>query len=428
LEQVGKGFISVDTIKLMLGSCEYSLSDSPALRVWQQAPTNTRLKKGLLWRQQNGEWVRGYGASWGDGVVFVQLMPGLGLRADEPPRCFVTFSAPKVVFGHNLYAVDCDQLAAAFCAVEKTLRDIGIECDIMRAEISRLDLCRDVRVRRKVADYIPMLRLMHVPYQQGGKVFETTVSKLNKQRGTVFYDKFKQMKKRYPEWRRELPDAAILRTEHRLRNAGAVRRAFASAGNWPAKRRMTAARLVECYQIAPHIFLKHMGRIFRPDELARCRASSAYPHRLARHVPDCEALLRQLQEEQIEDVAASYPRKALAVLHQVEELEAAMNGAVLGTEGGSFSRTVHLNRLLHKRQRMSRSQQSKERRLATDVVRFAILKCGVPCVALIEELCAKLCASDLRLVAGTADLALDPVPQASLSESFDGELTDRQCA
>lgn len=81
-----------------------------------------------------------------------------------------------------LLPVDVKELQGALREASDLLNSIGIDTDIMKAKISRLDIFRDIRLQHSISDYIPLLASLHVPYHKIRNYYLTSICWGNKRR------------------------------------------------------------------------------------------------------------------------------------------------------------------------------------------------------------------------------------------------------
>jgi len=158
-----RGRVSIDTSLLYIPGDACRISDKPALEVIRAGKSKWKLMDKFLWHDATGKAVKGAMATCIGEDCLISLRPDRDFGGGGKPPCFIVLSAPKVLRGNDLDPIDGSMLDGVLSGVEETLRSIGIETNIMAAQVSRFDLFRIMRMKRAVRDYIPVARSLPVP-------------------------------------------------------------------------------------------------------------------------------------------------------------------------------------------------------------------------------------------------------------------------
>jgi len=144
-------------------------------------------------------------------------------RKGDVSLCFVHFSVPKIHNrGSNFYSAGREGSTAAIKAVETDMRWYGVNTDLMKAQVSRVDLAHTIQPEYSFAHYVPLFRLL----MNTAPVFDTDTGTVcmragSSRRALVIYDKIKEMQDKGQDTS-PYPEKAI-RFEYRLQKAQAVR-------------------------------------------------------------------------------------------------------------------------------------------------------------------------------------------------------------
>jgi hypothetical protein len=181
---------------------------------------------------------------WGAGNLQVTIGPfgaksGRNIRGwDVPIGCWIEFTPSTILRGHNACIVTESLFQKALVKVEERLQRQGLIVDLLDANLSRVELCRDVALPRDVYDYWRILREVHVPYGRANYDFPNGFWRGGKSIRISGYDKRRQMR---DAWTRQLgleelppdmkapgedclPGEYTLRLEWQLRNPETVER------------------------------------------------------------------------------------------------------------------------------------------------------------------------------------------------------------
>jgi hypothetical protein len=209
----------IDTLHLSLQGFEISRG---ALLEVQPSTFNAATKKKRgdypLWTA-DGETVTGARAYLNSEHWNVTVQPR-GEHAPLSPVCLVSFSAGKLVTGSNYEPADFATVKAASKQLESELRDAGIETNIERAKLTRLDACRNLSMDEPFKAYHPALKIIRVTRTENFD-YGTTYLIKNGVHQTCFYDKRVEMKRK----KRKLDGlpANCLRVERRLMTGRKIR-------------------------------------------------------------------------------------------------------------------------------------------------------------------------------------------------------------
>jgi hypothetical protein len=184
----------LDSIKLCLDG--YKITDDLDVDVFQ--PTvNTKtgeLRGHYPLLRSGSDWIRGSKAVCNLEELRVTLKP---FTPSEPDHigCWAEFSVPKVVDGSNYQPADFETTKAAFASVQKQLKTQGIETDILKATISRLDVCKGVLTSQPYQAYAPVLGRLQGT-RMATRDYGTTFLWHNGSHEICAYDKIEEMKRR----------------------------------------------------------------------------------------------------------------------------------------------------------------------------------------------------------------------------------------
>lgn len=170
--------------------------------------------------------------------AFINCGP-ISVTVYDPDCMHVEASLPNVLGQNNRQPVDTShRFEMALKAIQERLKTLGIEADLVGADITRLDICRNVRTDDRLPDYEPVLQRCSFPrtelrrYEDGGYHWTNGSRQIN------FYGKgakegtdpqvqrleYRLTKKRSVGAQIDVKSVARL-----LENFGAVRQAYRSA-------------------------------------------------------------------------------------------------------------------------------------------------------------------------------------------------------
>ena len=121
---------------------------------------NGRKRRDVVLWCEGGEPVRGQSAVAKLGCFKFYLAC---INPCKPPQLSVTFSFPRWKWGHNARPVTQDDVANVIEDINAAAAELGLWADTARAQITRLDLFRDVVVERTFEDYLEVLRAVEPP-------------------------------------------------------------------------------------------------------------------------------------------------------------------------------------------------------------------------------------------------------------------------
>lgn len=112
--------------------------------------------------------------------------------------CSVHFSAPKIksIGDNNFNSINKNDLIDIAIDVEKQLKLAGIDVNIKKAKLSRIDLFKNVKTKFNIIEYKDIFELFNMKRQNEivNRSYYTTFYKGNKSRMLVIYDKVNEMK------------------------------------------------------------------------------------------------------------------------------------------------------------------------------------------------------------------------------------------
>lgn len=214
--------VGVDTVKLCLMAPDYRIAPENQLTV-KPPNAGAQWRDAALWQRGDGSIQTGSSAFYNyENLVHVDLTPTDG---HTYPMLYVQFSLPKLAHGQsNLYPADPASIKPIMRRIQRVLAEAGILCDIMEAEISRLDLFRNIPMDHDFRSYAPVLKAIHPSYLQPSRQDQQTTVYWgfdNQSRSIIAYDKTQQMRDNgvTPP---ALPEN-LLRLEFRFKKAEKVR-------------------------------------------------------------------------------------------------------------------------------------------------------------------------------------------------------------
>ncbi len=149
------------------------------------AKKGRKVRQGMLWRE-GGEPVWGRSAVAKSGCFDFYLAR---INPCKPPQLTVKFSFPRSIWGHNACPVRQDEVATVIEAINKRAAQLGLTVDTARAQITRLDLFRDVMVEHTFDDYLEVLRAVEPPYGKRFEERDTWILRGTKPTRWAIYDK-----------------------------------------------------------------------------------------------------------------------------------------------------------------------------------------------------------------------------------------------
>lgn len=210
----------IDTVKLCLS--DWEIRDTSRLVV-QPSPMNYGTGELTsdypLWRNERGEIQRGNKAYLNTEKLHVDIKP----FSSGDVECFVHFSIPAVHNGENYYSVGKDGTEAVMKIVEGELGDAGIETNIERAHLSRIDTFKNVITEEPFFSYSSLFSTLEAS-RKVRRDYGTTFLWSNTQQELCIYDKIAEMEKKkintsgYP--------AQTMRFEYRLLNKRKIENAL----------------------------------------------------------------------------------------------------------------------------------------------------------------------------------------------------------
>lgn len=148
-----------DTLKLQV--IDWQIKDNNQLEV---KPASYKLcseinSDGYGLFEHKGAVVYGAKAYYNDSEINVTVAP---LKTGEI-GCFVQTSVPKITTGNNYYSVGRGGLQAGLNKIQKKLNEIGVNCNIQNAKVSRMDLFKNAILAEPFSTYFPVLSLLQMP-------------------------------------------------------------------------------------------------------------------------------------------------------------------------------------------------------------------------------------------------------------------------
>ncbi len=157
--------------------------------------------------------------------LHVQIRPlRPGLYGPRYIACYITISVPKRCFGCNLHPVNLNQMRGVIDGIIETLREIGIEGDVLSAKICGIDLFRNIVLNEPFENYMPLLRCLHPSRINNVRHFKSGALMMNTQRIVRFYDKGAEMRRRGVRRREAEERLNILRSEFGWRKGKVVKK------------------------------------------------------------------------------------------------------------------------------------------------------------------------------------------------------------
>lgn len=157
--------------------------------------TGELVSERLLWTYPDGE--EKYGnVAYLDTSRYKNSLFNLDFREFKDKKfCQVRFSVPKIYYGKNYHSCDQRQTKQVVEAVGKQLAQVGLECNIEEADLSRVDIAKNIVTSGRFENYTPVFRTLK-GYRSNEEVdYGTTYRWSNSQRQVVVYDKLVEMQK-----------------------------------------------------------------------------------------------------------------------------------------------------------------------------------------------------------------------------------------
>jgi hypothetical protein len=133
----------------------------------------------------------------GDINFYIRSVGGRAFYGHGSVGLSVTASIPKILYGCNSKPTTKDEVNEGFQMLQQCARDIGVNCNIYQATISRLDTFSNHQMSQPVADYMPILKHLPVPSpSMYRRDYPTSVLWSNRRQRKTFYDKNEEIRSR----------------------------------------------------------------------------------------------------------------------------------------------------------------------------------------------------------------------------------------
>lgn len=180
--------LGIDTVRLFFFVSNGFVSREHGLEVEaKQKQKRTR----VLWTNDEEERVEGVQAYWRDAAtgINVKIRPIGEFFGMNSIGCFVTFSVARLRGAGDNYAPGShEETRAVFASVANQLASLGINVDISQACVSRLDLFKNLTMKRPCGEYGPVLDSL-LPSRMKNQPYPTGCIQGNKQHQLGIYDK-----------------------------------------------------------------------------------------------------------------------------------------------------------------------------------------------------------------------------------------------
>lgn len=212
----------LDTIKLQLK--DYEVTGNSTLEVQPAryvSGTGEVVSEFPLFRNSTGRTFYGSKAFLNNEKWNLTLKPVS--YSTSGTACFLHFSIPKIHNGNNFYSVGEFGTEAVFNLVEQELAENGINTNLQRAELSRVDTFKNIQAEQSFDSYSTLFQLLKC--NRGIKRdYGTTFLLSNSQQEFTVYDKIVEMQNRGISTS-EFPENTQ-RYEHRLLNRNKIKSVY----------------------------------------------------------------------------------------------------------------------------------------------------------------------------------------------------------
>lgn len=178
----------LDTLQVSLAG--WRVRDRNKLRL-QPAPidleSGERVGEVALWRSEGDGLVEGAKAYYNDDELNLSIQ-----SLNRRPFCFVKVSVPKVLRGSNYHGVSVDETRRALELVGERLHSIGVESNLDEAQLTRVDLFKNVVTENSFGSYRPLFSLLSGRRMQS-RDFGETFLWMNSARELTCYDKIQEL-------------------------------------------------------------------------------------------------------------------------------------------------------------------------------------------------------------------------------------------
>jgi len=206
----------LDTIKLRLNKWDIKAGANLTIKQGNIDFQTGEIKQKLLFMDSTSRTIKGSGAYLNTPKINFDISP---LR--ESVFAFVSFSMPKQLHETNYDAITEVELEPAIDHVQEELYQNGIETDLSRAFISRLDINKDIQPEESIESYAKLFSLLSASRTKNKKTYNATGWLMTNARTEyAIYDKLEEMRAsdRITDG---LPDT--LRFEHRCLTSDKVK-------------------------------------------------------------------------------------------------------------------------------------------------------------------------------------------------------------
>jgi hypothetical protein len=208
--------MSIDTLKLRLDAWSIKSGAELVLKRSNMNFQTGEIRDKELFIDSSGRKIKGSGAFINSQNINFDIKP----FRDEV-YAFVQFSAPKQIRKNNYQALEESELSQALENVEKELSSFGIETDINKAVISRIDINKDIQTEEKIESYARLFSLLQANRAKNKKTYGVTGWLFaNERTEYCIYNKLEEMKSHKINTA-SLPDT--LRFEHRALKSDKVK-------------------------------------------------------------------------------------------------------------------------------------------------------------------------------------------------------------
>ena len=180
--------------KLFLRTTDYTVSPTGNHLITVPchiSPHGEPLYEKRLYQHPNGTWTTGRKAYFNNNIINATIYPG----RQRSLVLMVSFCPPKILYDNNFEIVPLSRLPEVITRVSTQLRDeAGIQCNLLNAEINRIDFQATIELPVASTGLISILR--NIPFLNRMRLHQTFPTSLlwkNKQREFTVYDKSAEM-------------------------------------------------------------------------------------------------------------------------------------------------------------------------------------------------------------------------------------------
>jgi len=209
----------LDTMKLTLQEWKVSSGATLQVNTGNMDFQTGELKQTLLFTDTTGREVNGAYAHYVGECLNLTIKPIAGVA-----RAFVSFSAPKRVGDNNYSPIREDQFDQVFESVENELHLNGVDTDIKRAKLSRVDTFKNILTDEETLTYSRLFSLLEANRAKDRSTHgATTWLMRNNSTDYVIYDKLEEMRASGSD---TTGLEKTLRFEHRCKDTEKVKRFY----------------------------------------------------------------------------------------------------------------------------------------------------------------------------------------------------------